>query len=292
MTRRMPLPFSPVPGNWSLRRDLQHRVPVHAGSSPPPLLRSGARRGQVQRLARVRLDLRRIDQPVAAHPHAVVRLGQVGNDVAALVIGDDDLGELGRQVGGLGDHPDAGFGPFRAGHHAADVRRADLLRERGSGEKEKKANEVASRMSGPPPRRLRRIYSGRPAFASPAAVFLLRCARHAAERGRARHPRRKARPGAPARARAPGQGRRVLRRGGLRRRHPGPCHGRHREPGRGRRALAGRPRRGEGRPPPRAHPDDHRPARHRLRQGARSSARPRRCSRWKSAPSPPSSSSA
>ena len=57
--------------------------------------------------------LRRIDQTVAAHPDLVFGLRQIGDEVAALIVGDDDPGELGRQVGGLRDHPDAGFRPAR-----------------------------------------------------------------------------------------------------------------------------------------------------------------------------------
>ena len=41
--------------------------------------------------------------------------------IAALIVGHDDLGEFGRQIGGLGDHPDAGFGPVRAGDDAAQI---------------------------------------------------------------------------------------------------------------------------------------------------------------------------
>ena len=41
--------------------------------------------------------------------------------IAALIVGDDDLGELGRQVVGLRDHPDAGFRSVRAGDDAADI---------------------------------------------------------------------------------------------------------------------------------------------------------------------------
>jgi hypothetical protein len=75
----------------------------------------------IELLAGLRAQLGRIHQPVAAHPDAVVRHRQVGDDVAALVVGHNHLGEFRRQVGGLRDHPDAGFGPGRAAHHAADV---------------------------------------------------------------------------------------------------------------------------------------------------------------------------
>ena len=56
-------------------------------------------RGQVERACPAsRVDLRRIDQPVAAHPHVVARLRQIGDDVAAAIVGDDDPDEPRRQV--------------------------------------------------------------------------------------------------------------------------------------------------------------------------------------------------
>ena len=55
------------------------------------------------------------------------------NDEAALRVRHDDPGELRRQLGRLGDHPDAGFGSAGAFHDAADVVIVDRrgLRERG-----------------------------------------------------------------------------------------------------------------------------------------------------------------
>ena len=67
------------------------------------------------------LRARRVHQPVAAHPHVVARLRQVGHDVAPAIVGHDDLPERRRQLGRFGDDPDAGFRPFRTGDHAADV---------------------------------------------------------------------------------------------------------------------------------------------------------------------------
>ena len=49
--------------------------------------------GQVELLARLALDLRAVDEAVAAHPDVVVGLRQIGDDVAALVVGDDDADE-------------------------------------------------------------------------------------------------------------------------------------------------------------------------------------------------------
>ena len=106
----------------ALVRDVEHRVPVDCRV----VLRRGrgVRRShcvQIEQCARSRLNLRRIDQPVAAHPDTVISLGEVGHHVAALIVGDNDLGELGRQFGRLGDDPHTRFRPIGAGDHAADI---------------------------------------------------------------------------------------------------------------------------------------------------------------------------
>ncbi len=82
--------------------------------------------GQVQRLARRRRDLRRIDQAVAAHPHPVGRLGKVRHHVAPGLVGHRHLGEPGAELGRLRDHPHAGFRSEPAGDDAADVVVVDL----------------------------------------------------------------------------------------------------------------------------------------------------------------------
>ena len=104
------------------RRNLHHRVPVDRRIivRRRRLVRRRHRR-EIELLAGLAAHLRRIDQPVAAHPDLVVGVRKVGDDVAALVVGDDDLGVAGRQIGGLRDHPDAGLRSVRAGDHAADV---------------------------------------------------------------------------------------------------------------------------------------------------------------------------
>ena len=124
-----------VSAEFARRRNLEHRVPVDRR-----VILRGRRvirrrhRGEVERLARRGLHLARIDESIAAHPDAVAGFRQLGDEIAPFVIGDDDLRVLGREIRGLGDHPHAGFGPFRTGDHAADVGRADLLRMRGDGE--------------------------------------------------------------------------------------------------------------------------------------------------------------
>ena len=96
MFGEMPLPLGPGAGELAL---LRHAAAART-SSRPDSTRAAARafgaddRRQVQRLAGRRLHLRRIDQPVAAHPDVVVRLRQVGQQVAAAIVGDDDLDEL------------------------------------------------------------------------------------------------------------------------------------------------------------------------------------------------------
>ena len=103
-------------------RDLQHRVPVDRRIV---LRRRRLVRGRhgfkIELLARLAVDLRRVDEPVAAHPHLVFGLGKVGHDVAALVVGDHHLGVAGREIGGLRDHPHAGLRSVRPRDRAADV---------------------------------------------------------------------------------------------------------------------------------------------------------------------------
>jgi len=60
-------------------------------------------------------------ETIAAHKDAVIHRRQVGNDVAPLIVGDDHLGEFGRELDALGDHPDTRFRPVRAGDDAADI---------------------------------------------------------------------------------------------------------------------------------------------------------------------------
>jgi len=86
---------------------------------------------EIEPLSRPRRDPRRIHQPVPAHEHLVAGSRQIRHDVATLIVGDDDPGELRRQVAGLRDHPHAGFGTFRARDDAADVVGVDC--DRGAG---------------------------------------------------------------------------------------------------------------------------------------------------------------
>src|SRR5262245_30791959 len=83
---------------------------------------------QVDERARLGFHLRRIDEPVAAHPDIVRGFWQVGHHVAPARIGDYHLGEPGAQVCRFRDYPDTGFRPPRAGDYPADVVIVDLDR--------------------------------------------------------------------------------------------------------------------------------------------------------------------
>ncbi len=116
-------------GEFGLVRDLDEREPVDRRI----ILRRGGLvrrldRGDVHDLAGGGGGLRRVDEAIAAHPHRVVRLRQVGHHVAALIVGDHDLDHLGREIGGLRNHPDAGLRPVRTGDDAAEVGVADADR--------------------------------------------------------------------------------------------------------------------------------------------------------------------
>ena len=123
-------------GELALVGNLEERIPVHAGVvfRGRGLTRRRHRR-QIDPLARRAFDLRRVDETVSAHPQAIVRLGKIGNDITALIIGDDDLGEFGGKLRCLGDHPDTGLGPLGSADDAAQIAggdgdRAALLRDR------------------------------------------------------------------------------------------------------------------------------------------------------------------
>ncbi len=117
-----------VERKFVLRRYLQHRVPVDRRIALRRLRGRRRRGGEVDDPARVALLPRRIHHAVAAREHLVIRLGQIGDEVAALVVGHHALDQPRRQVGGFGDHPHAGLRSVRTRHHAADVLIADRRR--------------------------------------------------------------------------------------------------------------------------------------------------------------------
>ena len=109
-------------GEFALRRDLEHRIPVNRRIIFGRRLFVRCQHGaQIEVAARLGVDLVGVDEAIATHPDFVFCLRQVGDEVTPLIVGDDDLGVFGRQIGGLRDHPDAGFRPLRPCHDAADV---------------------------------------------------------------------------------------------------------------------------------------------------------------------------
>ena len=113
-------------GEFALVRNLEHRIPIDARIVFRG--RGGSRRrygGQVEILSGRRFHFGRIDQPIAAHPHAVGGLRKVRDHVTAAVVGDHDLGELRGKVGGFRDDPDARLRPVGTGDHAAEIGAAD-----------------------------------------------------------------------------------------------------------------------------------------------------------------------
>ena len=102
--------------------NFQHGVPVDRRIVARCRGFVGSQRcGEVQLPAWFGHHFRTIHEAVAAHPHVVRRLWQIGNEVAAPVVGDDDLGVSHRQIPRLGDHPDARLGSIGARYHATDV---------------------------------------------------------------------------------------------------------------------------------------------------------------------------
>ena len=81
---------------------------------------------QIELLAGLRLNLRRVDEAIPAYPDIVGAFRQVGQQVTALIIRDHDFHVSGRQVPGFGDHPHAGFGTFGARDNAGDITGIDF----------------------------------------------------------------------------------------------------------------------------------------------------------------------
>jgi hypothetical protein len=191
----MPLGDVALAAEPALVGDPQHRVPVDRGV----VLRRSARvrrdgRRQVERPPRGAPHLRGVDEAVAAHPDVVVRGGKVGEQVAPLVVGDDDLGVPGRELRRLRHDPDARLRPARPGDDAADVVAVDGHRR------------ARARLGARPRRRDRR--RGRDRDGRHAEV---RCSQGphdaAPSRVSGARPRPKARPGCSGGSRRRGRGR-------------------------------------------------------------------------------------
>ena len=81
------------------------------------------RGGEVERGPGLCVNARRIDQPEAADPDTVLRTRRKRRQqVATLIVGDDDLGVAARaQTGRFRDDPHPGFRPLRARHDPSNV---------------------------------------------------------------------------------------------------------------------------------------------------------------------------
>ena len=152
MPGAMPLPCGPVPGNSPARGQVDHRQPVVARITLRGVLRRARddRRELHVLLPRLDADRLAVGEAVAAHPQVELRRRQLGQHEAALIVGDDDLPQLRREILRLGNHPHAGLGSVAAGHHARDE--AGVL---GGGHLDARCPRRQTRRPlPPPPRRL------------------------------------------------------------------------------------------------------------------------------------------
>jgi hypothetical protein len=114
-------------------RRRHERQPVVAGIDPGGLAWCGRRRHPQRHGTCARLQSRpgRVHQPVAPDPDAVARRRQFRDDEPPLVVGDDDLDELSRELVCFSDDPDSGLGTLRPLDHAADGSRRLRLHDCG-----------------------------------------------------------------------------------------------------------------------------------------------------------------
>src|SRR5215475_7169406 len=99
----------PLAAELARLRNLHHGKPIDTRI----VFRRGSlvrrnNRLQIEILTGRGFDLRRIDQSITAHPDVVIGFGQIGKHVTSLIVS-------------FSNDPDAGFGPLRAGHNAADI---------------------------------------------------------------------------------------------------------------------------------------------------------------------------
>src|SRR5437016_3892968 len=114
--------FGPRAGELAFVGHVQERKPIDGrvvfrGSA-------GVRRqngGQVNDSSGSRLDWLGIHEPVAAHPYFVVRLGKLRHEVAAPIVSNHNLHELGRKVGRFRNDPDPTLRTLGAVDHTANV---------------------------------------------------------------------------------------------------------------------------------------------------------------------------
>ena len=109
MPGEIPFPVGPVPGNSLLSGGLtsenQYRRIVLSGRAQV----WGDNRRQVDELSGSRLHLGRIDQPVSANPHRIGGLGQIGQQISAAIVRDDDPCEARRKLRRFRNDPGARF---------------------------------------------------------------------------------------------------------------------------------------------------------------------------------------
>ena len=144
------------------------------GNTAPPAWRRERRRLQIDRLARRALHLWPVNQAVAARPQRVIRFWQIGDQIAAPIVGDDDLGIPGRQIHRLGNDPDAGFRTVGAGDGAANLVVLDgrLLRERRTAVRRRSsAKTMANTKIRGTEATCRRGSSGKPSHAAIDGLF-------------------------------------------------------------------------------------------------------------------------
>jgi len=72
-------------------------------------------------LPHLRRDSRRIYEPVPSDEDLVGGSREIRQDVASLIVGDHQPGELRREIRGFGNHPHAGLRTVRAFDDATDV---------------------------------------------------------------------------------------------------------------------------------------------------------------------------
>ena len=107
-----------------LGRNVDERVPVVRRVDLRGCAGIGRRhRGECEPPARCRADWRGIDEAIASHPDLVCGASsrEIGQQVPALIVRDDDLPELGGRVGGLRNHPDAGLRAASAPDRSGDI---------------------------------------------------------------------------------------------------------------------------------------------------------------------------
>ena len=102
--------------------NLEHRVPVDRGVVVSGRRGRGrSRGGQIDQSSRRGGHLGAVDEAIAARPHGVVGLRQIGHDEPALVVRDNALDVAHLEVARFRDHPDAGLWTARASDHASDI---------------------------------------------------------------------------------------------------------------------------------------------------------------------------